>query len=271
MEPLIEVKDLYSQYEDKRVLHGVSLEVLPNEIFVILGPSGCGKSTLLKHMVGLLEPISGTVSLFGRRLDEMTEDEYRETLKRMGMLFQGGALLGSMTVGDNIALPIREHTRLDETTIELVVGIKLSLVGLGGCEDLMPSELSGGMRKRAGLARALALDPELLLFDEPTAGLDPVTAAGLDRLILRLRKALDMTAVVVTHELESMRAIADRVTLLDAGEVIAYGSLDEIESSREPRVRRFLDAKFEEGGASELLMRAIEEVEEEVGDQDHKD
>lgn len=258
MEPLIEVRDLYSEYETKRVLKGVSLEVYPGEIMVIMGPSGCGKSTLLKNMVGLLEPSSGTVSLFGKRLDKMTDAEYRETLKNMGMLFQGGALLGSMTVGDNIALPIREHTDLDAKTIDLVVGIKLSLVGLAGCEKLMPSELSGGMRKRAGLARALALDPDVLLFDEPTAGLDPVTSAGMDRLILRLRKALDMTAVVVTHELQSVRTIADRVTLLDEGDVIAYGPLDEVEGSQEPRVRKFLDAQYEEVGPSELLMRTLE-------------
>lgn len=258
MEPLIEVKDLYFEYETKRVLKGISLEVYPGEIMVIMGPSGCGKSTLLKNMVGLTEPSSGTVSLFGKRLDTMTDAEYRETLKNMGMLFQGGALLGSMTVGDNVALPIHEHTDLDAKTIGLVVGMKLSLVGLAGCEKLMPSELSGGMRKRAGLARAIALDPDVLLFDEPTAGLDPVTSAGMDRLILRLRKALDMTAVVVTHELQSVRTIADRVTLLDDGEVIAYGPLDEVEESREPRVRRFLDAEYEEVGPSELLMRTLE-------------
>lgn len=259
MRPVIEVKDLYSEYEDKRVLHGVSLEVYPKEIMVILGPSGCGKSTLLKHMVGLLTPVSGTVKLFARDISDMTDDEYMDTLKNLGMLFQGGALLGSMTVGDNVALPIREHTNLNSETIELIVGIKLSLVGLGGCERMMPAELSGGMRKRAGLARALALDPEVLLFDEPTAGLDPVTSAGMDRLILRLRRALDMTAVVVTHELKSMRAIADRVTLLDAGEVIAYGPLEEVESSKEPRVRKFLEARYEEAGPSELLMRTLDD------------
>jgi phospholipid/cholesterol/gamma-HCH transport system ATP-binding protein len=259
MVPVIEVKDLYSEYEDRRVLHGVSLEVYPKEIMVILGPSGCGKSTLLKHIVGLLTPVSGAVRLFGRDISEMTEEEYRNTLKNMGMLFQGGALLGSMTVGENVALPIREHTNLNTETIDLIVGIKLSLVGLAGCEKLMPSELSGGMRKRAGLARALALDPEVLLFDEPTAGLDPVTSTGMDSLVLRLRRALDMTAVVVTHELKSMQAIADRVTLLDAGEVIAYGSLSEVESSQEPRVRRFLEARYEEAGPSELLTRILDD------------
>lgn len=261
MEPLVEVKDLYSEYDGKPVLHGVNIEVYPKEIMVILGPSGCGKSTLLKHIVGLLTPVSGTVKLFGKALDDMTDDEYRDTLKNMGMLFQGGALLGSMSVGENIALPIKEHTDLDEATINLVVQIKLSLVGLSGCDGLMPSELSGGMRKRAGLARALALDPEILLFDEPTAGLDPVTSAGMDRLVLRLRRALDMTAIVVTHELKSVRTIADRVTLMDAGEIIAYGSLYDVETSQEPRVRKFLEARFEEAGPSELLMRTLEENE----------
>jgi len=257
MEPLIEVRHLSSEYDGEPVLKDVSIEVYPKEIMVILGPSGCGKSTLLKHIVGLLDPVAGDVKLFGRGLEEMSEDEYRETLKNMGMLFQGGALLGSMTVGENVALPINEHTDLDEETIDLVVSIKLSLVGLAGCEKLMPSQLSGGMRKRAGLARALALDPEVLLFDEPTAGLDPITSAGLDRLILRLRRALSMTAVIVTHELKSVRAIADRVTMLDDGEVIAYGSLYEVETSQEPRVRKFLEATFDEPGPSELLMQTL--------------
>lgn len=259
MEPVIEVRNLYSEYEEKKVLHDVSMEVFPKEIMVILGPSGCGKSTLLKHIVGLLRPVSGTVKLFGKRIDQMEEDEYFETLRRMGMLFQGGALLGSMTVGDNVALPIREHTKLDKDTIDLVVSIKLSLVGLAGCEMMMPSELSGGMRKRAGLARAMALDPEVLLFDEPTAGLDPITSAGLDQLVLKLRKGLDMTAVVVTHELTTMRTIADRVTLLENGEIIAYGTLEEIDGSREPRVRRFLEARYKEEGPSELLMETLED------------
>lgn len=252
------MKGLCSEYDNEPMLKNVNIEVYPREIMVILGASGCGKSTLLKHIVGLLKPVSGSVRLFGRDIDEMTEDEYRDTLKNMGMLFQGGALLGSMTVGENVALPILEHTDLDKETIALVVSIKLSLVGLAGCEKLMPSQLSGGMRKRAGLARALALDPEVLLFDEPTAGLDPITSAGMDRLILRLRRALAMTAVIVTHELKSVRAIADRVTLLDAGEVIAYGSLYEVETSQEPRVRRFLEATFDEPGPSELLMRTLE-------------
>jgi phospholipid/cholesterol/gamma-HCH transport system ATP-binding protein len=259
MDAVIEVQHLYAEYEDKKVLHDISMEVYPKEIMVILGPSGCGKSTLLKHMVGLLHPVSGTVKLFGKEINDMGEDEYLQTLRRMGMLFQGGALLGSMTVGENVALPIREHTKLDSATIDLVVGIKLSLVGLAGCEELMPSELSGGMRKRAGLARAIALDPEVLLFDEPTAGLDPVTSAGLDQLVLRLRKGLDMTAVVVTHELSTMRTIADRVTLLENGEIIAYGSLEEIESSKEPRVTKFLEARYKEAGPSELLLETLEE------------
>jgi len=259
MDAVIEVRHLYTEYEDKKVLHDISMEVYPKEIMVILGPSGCGKSTLLKHMVGLLHPVSGTVKLFGKDIEDMSEDDYFQTLRRMGMLFQGGALLGSMTVGENVALPIREHTKLDNATIELVVGIKLSLVGLAGCETLMPSELSGGMRKRAGLARAIALDPEVLLFDEPTAGLDPVTSAGLDQLVLRLRKGLDMTAVVVTHELSTMRTIADRVTLMEDGEIIAYGTLEEIESSKEPRVTKFLEARYKEAGPSELLLETLEE------------
>jgi len=264
-EPMIEVRNLYAEYDGVQVLRDVSLEVYPQEIMVILGPSGCGKSTLLKHIVGLLAPVSGTVKLFGVPLEEMTEDQYRETLKKMGMLFQGGALLGSMTVGENVALPIREHTDLDEETIELVVNMKLSLVGLAGCAHLMPSQLSGGMRKRAGLARALALDPEVLLFDEPTAGLDPVMSAGMDRLLLRLRNALDMTAVVVTHELSSVRTIADRVTMLDDGEIIAYGSLYDVETSQEPRVRDFLEARYKEPGPSELLMRTLEKGDDGTG------
>jgi len=192
-----------------------------------------------------LKPTSGRILINGKDTTALDEKELDEVRKRMGVLFQGAALLNSMTISDNVALPIREHTKLEESTIQIMVRMKLDLVGLSGFESFYPAQLSGGMKKRAGLARALALDPELLFFDEPSAGLDPVTAAGLDELILKLRNVFKMTIIVVTHELPSVFTIADYVIMLDMGNVIFSGALDELKVSDNPRIRMFLERRPE--------------------------
>jgi len=256
-EPVVEVKDLVARYGDREVLKRVSITVAPQEVRVILGPSGCGKSTLIKHIVGLLEPASGVVRVFGRDITAMTEEELGVLLTEVGMLFQGGALIQSMSVLENVALPLREHTQLTETDAERVARMKLATVGLGKFVNMLPAELSGGMRKRAALARAMALDPQLLVCDEPNAGLDPVTAAGIDRLILDLREALDITVVVVSHELNSIRRIADRVTMLQDGAVVAEGTVAELEESPDARVSGFFrgtDPSVRRRQAVELFM-----------------
>jgi phospholipid/cholesterol/gamma-HCH transport system ATP-binding protein len=237
------VRDLVVQRGDRRILDGVSLSIGRGETTVILGGSGCGKSTLLRHIVGLDRPRSGQVLLWGQDITALPDDQVGAIRRKMGILFQNGALFNSMTVGENVALPLREHTQLPESTIEIMVRMKLGHVGLAGFEDYLPSALSGGMRKRAGLARALAMDPELLFFDEPSAGLDPITAAGLDELILRLRRTFHMTIVVVTHELPSLFLIAEKVIMLDRGHVLFAGTLDELRASPEPRVQQFLERR----------------------------
>jgi len=239
--PAIAVKDLRVRYGEREILHGISFNVPAGDTMVILGGSGSGKSTLLRTLVGLERPSSGEIWMRGINLATITDDDRDELRKHIGMSFQGGALFGSMTVGENVALPLREHTKLDESTIEIVVRLKLDQVGLSGFENYMPAQLSGGMKKRAAIARALAMDPEILFFDEPSAGLDPIIAAGIDELILKLKKAFHMTIVVVTHELASAYLIADRVILLDKGVIVADGTLDEIRKSSHPRVRQFLD------------------------------
>jgi len=237
----ISVRDLRVQYDAREVLHGISFEIPAGETFVILGGSGSGKSTLLRTLVGLEHPSGGEIRIRGRNYATISEPERDEILKRMGMSFQQGALFGSMTVGENVALPLREHTELDESTIEIVVRLKLDQVGLTGFDNYMPAQLSGGMRKRAAIARALAMDPEILFFDEPSAGLDPIIAAGIDELILKLKKAFHMTIVVVTHELASAFLIADRMILIDKGVIVANGTTAELQESKHPRVRQFLD------------------------------
>ncbi len=239
------VEDLRTYYGEREVLKNISVTMPKGRITVVLGGSGCGKSTLLKHLIGLLRPAAGRIMINGRDIAAMDDHQLIEARKRMGVLFQGAALLNSLTVADNVALPIREHTKLNETTIRIMVRMKLDLVGLSGFEDFYPSQLSGGMKKRAGLARAMALDPEFLFFDEPSAGLDPVTAAGLDELILKLRDVFHMTIVAVTHELASVFTIADYVIMLDKGEAIFTGSLDELKNAKEPRIRMFLERKPE--------------------------
>ena len=246
METAIEVSNLVTHYGDREILKNISLSIPKGMTTVILGGSGCGKSTLLKHLIGLLKPTKGKINILGNDITAMNEDRLNEVRKKMGILFQGAALLNSMTIMDNVSLPLREHTKLKESTMEIMVRMKLDLVGLSGFDAFYPSQLSGGMKKRAGLARALALDPELLFFDEPSAGLDPVTAAGLDELILKLGKVFRMTIVVVTHELPSVFAIADYVIMLDKGEVLFSGSLEELRASDHPRIRMFLERKPEE-------------------------
>lgn len=241
LEAMISVRDLRVNYGEREILHGLTFEVMRGETLVILGGSGSGKSTLLRTLVGLERPSSGEIWLKGKNLAAISDAERNAIRKRIGMSFQGGALFGSMTVGENVALPLREHTRLEEPTIEIIVRLKLDQVGLAGFENYLPSQLSGGMKKRAAVARAMAMDPEILFFDEPSAGLDPIIAAGVDELILELKKAFHMTIVVVTHELASAFLIADRMVLIEKGNIVASGSREEMRSSAHPRVRQFLD------------------------------
>lgn len=237
----ISVRNLRVKYGEREILHGINFEVPAGETMVILGGSGSGKSTLLRTLVGLEQPSSGEIWIQGKDFASISEDERDELRKKMGMSFQGGALFGSMTVGENVALTLREHTRLDDSTIEIMVRLKLDQVGLSGFENYMPAQLSGGMKKRAAIARALAMDPEILFFDEPSAGLDPIIAAGIDELILKLKKAFRITIVVVTHELASAFLIADRMIVLDKGVIVANATTAELRKSQHPRVRQFLD------------------------------
>jgi len=239
--PAIVVKDLRVNYGDREILHGISFEAPAGDTLVILGGSGSGKSTLLRTLVGLEQPTHGEIWIGDRNFAAMNETERDELRKKMGMSFQGGALFGSMSVGENVALPLREHTRLDDSTIQIIVRLKLDQVGLSGFENYMPAQLSGGMKKRAAIARALAMDPEILFFDEPSAGLDPIIAAGIDELILKLKKTFHMTIVVVTHELASAFLIADRMILIDKGNIVAAGTPEQLRASSQPRVRQFLD------------------------------
>jgi len=238
---VLSVRDLRVSYGEREILHGITFDVKAGETLVILGGSGCGKSTLLRTLVGLERPSSGEIWINGKNLATVSVAELYEIRKRTGMSFQGGALFGSMTVGENVALPLREHTKLEDSTIEIMLRLKLEQVGLTGFEYHMPSQLSGGMKKRAAVARALAMDPQVLFFDEPSAGLDPIIAAGIDQLILELKKAFRMTIVVVTHELASAFLIADRMMLMDKGNIVAVGTTEEMRSSVNPRVRQFLD------------------------------
>jgi phospholipid/cholesterol/gamma-HCH transport system ATP-binding protein len=248
----ISVRDLRVRYGEREILHGISFDVPVNETLVILGGSGSGKSTLLRTLVGLETPSSGEIWIHGKNFAGIPETERDEMRKKMGMSFQSGALFGSMTVGENVALPLREHTELDESTIQIIVRLKLDQVGLSGFENYMPAQLSGGMKKRAAVARALAMDPAILFFDEPSAGLDPIIAAGLDELILRLKKAFKMTVVVVTHELASAFLIGDRMILVNKGYIVANGTPKELQASADPKVRQFLDRVPEPELAGEI-------------------
>jgi phospholipid/cholesterol/gamma-HCH transport system ATP-binding protein len=250
--PMISLRDIRVSYTGREILHGITFDVQRGETLVILGGSGSGKSTLLRTLVGLEKPDSGELWIAGKNFFAISDAERDEIRKKIGMSFQGGALFGSMTVGENVALPLREHTKLEDSTIEIMVRLKLDQVGLSGYEQYMPSQLSGGMKKRAAVARALAMDPEILFFDEPSAGLDPIIAAGIDQLILELKSAFHMTIIVVTHELASAFLIADRMVLINKGDVVALGTVQEMQDSTHPRVRQFMDRVPEPAVAQEL-------------------
>lgn len=240
-EAVVQVDNLVAGYGERRVLDDVSLSVDPGEIRVIMGGSGSGKSTLLRHLLGLQQPLAGRIRIFGQNINRIDGQALFKLRRRMGVSFQGGALFNSMTVGENVQFPLREHTRLDENTIRIMSRMKLEVVNLAGYEDLMPAQLSGGMVKRVALARAIVMDPKLLFFDEPSAGLDPVVSAELDELILRLRESMNITIVVVTHELDSAFKIADRITVLDRGSILMTGRVDEVRNSANPRVHALIN------------------------------
>ena len=236
----IQVQDVTKIYDGATVLDAIRLDVFDGETLVIMGGSGSGKSTLLRLMIGNIPYDGGDISAWGKSLHAMTPAETDDYRRSIGVLFQSGALFNSMSVADNVALPLREHTDLPEQTIAIMVKIKLELVGLREHADKMPSELSGGMKKRAGLARAIALDPKVLFYDEPSAGLDPVTSAEIDQLIIDLNRKLGVTSVVVTHEMDSAFRIADRMVLLDRGKFVAHGTPDEMRDSTDPLVKQFV-------------------------------
>ena len=241
---MIQVQHLVAKYEDRTILNDISFEVRRGERFVIVGGSGCGKTTLLRHLIGLQRPASGRVLIDGDDVGGADEDALRRIQRKFGVLFQAGALFGSLTLGENVALPLEEYTTLPKEMIQLLVRIKLGMVNLGGFEEFMVSELSGGMKKRAGLARAVALDPSILFFDEPSAGLDPITSAELDELIVQLNRSLGTTIVVVSHELASIFTIADRVIMLDGGAkgIVASGDPRELrEQHADERVHAFFN------------------------------
>lgn len=240
---VVHIQNLQAGYDEKLILKKVSFEAERQEITTILGESGCGKTTLLKNIIGLLPPWSGSIKIFGNETVGMEEPQFNQLRQNMGVLFQNGALLNSLTTAENIAIPLEHHTDLQTQLINRLVIMKLNLVGLKDAADLLPSELSGGMRKRAALARAIALDPDLLFCDEPSAGLDPLIAAGLDRLICSLRDQLGMSIIIISHSVPSVERISDKVIFLEAGQVVFVGSVKEAKSSGIESVEIF----FKEG------------------------
>jgi phospholipid/cholesterol/gamma-HCH transport system ATP-binding protein len=248
---ILDVKDLVKKFGDRTVLDGMNLSVPEGKITVIMGGSGGGKSTLLRHLIGLLQPNSGSILIDGENIVGANESKMNEVRKKFGMLFQASALFNSMSVGENVALPLKEHTDLSDEIINIIVKVKLELVGLTGFEDFMPYEISGGMKKRVALARAIALDPKIVFYDEPGAGLDPITASMIDQLILDLSKKLKITSVVVTHEMKSAFRIADQIIVLRKGKVIQVGTSKEIQNSDNPYVKQFINGEPE--GAIPLM------------------
>ena len=256
-EYIIEVENLVAHYGERVILNGINLGIRTGEIMVIMGGSGSGKTTLMRNLLGLNKPTSGSIHILGKDITAISKRELYAIRRKMGVAFQGGALLGSMSVAENIELPLRQHTNLDENTIRIMSRMKLEVVNLAGFEHLMPSELSGGMLKRAALARSIVMDPSMLFFDEPSAGLDPVDSAELDELILRLKEAMNVTIVVVTHELESAFKIADRITVLGQGSVLMTGTVDEVRNSDNEVIQDMLNRRprDEAVNAEEYLAR----------------
>ena len=244
-EVIIELKDVHKRFGTRQILAGVNLKVYKGETLVIMGGSGCGKSTVLRHMVGTIKPDSGEVFMKGQNLAELNEVELDAFRKKFGILFQSAALFDSLNVKENVCMSLREHTKLDENIINIMVKMKLELVGLRGFEDLMPAQLSGGMKKRVGLARAMAMDPEIVFYDEPTTGLDPIMASVIDKLILDLSKKLSITSVVITHDMNSVFRIADRVAMLHDGKIIQVGTKEEIKNTANAMTRQFVNGEPE--------------------------
>jgi len=242
-EPVVEVTDLSRKFGDRTVIDNLSFKIHRGETMVIMGGSGCGKSTLLRHIIGVMKPTAGSVKIFGDEITAMNDRKIADVRRRFGMLFQSGALLASLTVGENVALPLLQHTDMSAEEVQETVTHKLQMVGLTGFEHLKPAEISGGMRKRVGLARALVLDPELLFSDEPTSGLDPIMTAVVDKLTLKLTQGTGMTAVVVTHDMTSAFRIATRMIMLGRGIIIAQGTPDEIRTSPNPEVQQFINGE----------------------------
>lgn len=242
---VIEVSDMVAKYGDKTVLHGVSTDIYSSEIKVVLGTSGCGKTTFLKHTIGLLTPASGSVKILDTVMGELDTPSTTSVLKRIGVMYQYGALLGSLTIGENVALPLQMHTKLSPKIITEIVKLKLDQVSLSHAYSLYPGELSGGMRKRAAIARAIVMDPPILFCDEPSAGLDPVTASGLDDLLLEMREEMGITVVVITHEIPSILKIADSILYLKDGVPLYDGSLKEALTLTEGPLADFFNRKSE--------------------------
>lgn len=242
---MIKISSLKKQFGRKKVLDGVDLDIEKGKITVIIGRSGEGKSVLIKHIIGLLRPDDGQIFLEGQEISSMSERDWGEVRKRFGMLFQGAALFDSMTVGENVGFPLKEHTDLPDEDIMKVVGEKLRRVGLVGVEHMMPAELSGGMKKRVGLARAIVMDPEIVLFDEPTTGLDPIMSDSIADLVLDTQRSLKTTYILITHDIPFTYKIADKIAMLHEGRIIEQGSVDEMKKNPNPVVRQFLEGRAE--------------------------